>query len=194
MSKRDPIFTPELIKVLKIFLFSSLAIVFVLSFFNSYRANNSGKERTFHVADSNQLYFQNIRAIHYNRELRRDAGMVLYRHRNRLQSDSLPSLDLVILLSSVKDEAYIYFELKNADWPIQIRTDSLGVKKVFEFGNGNNQDHFDLFQKLIPAIEANAQFELVSGERTTRLWSREKEFASIKTTAEDYLSLLAYTN
>lgn len=62
----------------------------------------------------------NVRAIHYDREVRRDAGMTLFRHGKRLQSDAQPTVDLVILLNPVKDDAYIYFELKNADWPIRL--------------------------------------------------------------------------
>lgn len=194
MTKRDPILTPELIKILKIFIFSSLALVFVLSFFNDYRADNSGKDRTFHMTDSNRLYFQNVRSIYYDREVRRDAGMVLFRHRKRFQSDSLPTLDLVIVLNPGKDDAYIYFELKNADWPIQIRTSLAGTESTFDFANGNNQDHFDLFTKLIQPIESNAEFELVLGEKTFSIWSAEEEKESLKTVTEDYLRILAHIN
>lgn len=194
MTKRDPILTPELIKILKIFIFSSLALVFVLSFFNDYRADNSGKDRTFHMTDSNRLYFQNVRSIYYDREVRRDAGMVLFRHRKRFRSDSLPTLDLVIVLNPGKDDAYIYFELKNADWPIQIRTSLAGTESTFDFANGNNQDHFDLFTKLIQPIESNAEFELVLGEKTFSIWSAEEEKESLKTVTEDYLRILAHIN
>lgn len=194
MSKRDPVLSPELIKILKIFILSALALVFVLSFFDDYRAKNSGKDRTFHVNDSNRLYFQNVRSIHYDREVRQDAGMVLFRHRKRFQSDSLPTLDLVILLNTGKDEAYIYFELKNADWPIQIRTSSSGVHAAFDFANGNNQDHLDLFEKLVPAITSNAEFGLVLGEKIVSLWAEEKEKDALKTVVEDYFRLLDKTN
>lgn len=194
MSKRDPILTPELVKILKIFFGSSLILVLFFSFFDDYRANYSGEDRTFRVADSNRLYFQNVRSIYYDREVRQDAGMVLYRHRKRLRSDSIPTLDLVIILNPVKDDAYIYFELRNADWPIQIRVDSLAVKKSFDFANGNNQGHFQLFEKLVPLVEENAEFELVLGEKTFPLWAGEKEKESLRAIAEDYLRLLSLTN
>jgi len=194
MSKRDPIFTPELVKILKIFIFSSLALVLVLSFFNGYRANNSGEDRTFRVTDSNRLYFQNVRSIHYDREIRQDASMTLFRHRNRLETDTLPSLDLVIILNPVKDDAYIYFELKNGEWPIQIRTTYSGMVETIDFGNGNNLDHFDLLRKITPAIEQNAQFELILGGKIYPLWAEEKEKDVFKTVSEDYFRLLDITN
>lgn len=194
MSKRDPIFTPELVKILKIFIFSSLAVVLVLSFFNGHRANNSGEDRTFRVTDSSRLYFQNVRSIHYDREIRQDASMTLFRHRKRLETDTLPNLDLVIILNPLKDEAYIYFELKNVEWPIQIRTTSSGTVETIDFGNGNNRDHFDLFKKIAPAIEKGAQFELVLGEKIYPLWAEEKEKDVLKTVSEDYFRLLDITN
>ena len=195
MSKRDPIFTPELIKVLKIFILSSLSLVIVLSFFDGYRANNSGEDRTFRVSDSNRLYFKNVRSIHYERELREDASMTLYRHRKRLQSSSLPTLDLVIILNPLKDDAYIYFELNNAEWPIQIRsTTSSASVDTLDFGNGNNLEHFDLLKKIVPAVKQNARFELISGGKSYPLWRGEKERDVLNAVIEDYFRLLEITN
>ncbi len=194
MAKRDPVLTPDLIKILKIFIFSSLGLVLVLSFFNGYRANNTGEDRTFRITDASRLYFQNVRSIYYDREIRRDAGMTLYRHGKRLQSDSLPTLDLVILLNSAKDDAFIYFELKNADWPIQIRAKSKEIDQVFQFANGNNSDHFNLLQKLRPAIDQDFEFQLILGEKEYPLWSKEKEKTALKSVVEDYYRLLEQSN
>lgn len=194
MAKRDATLTPELIKILKIFIFSSLGLVLVLSFFNDYRANNTGDDRAFHVSDANSLFFQNVRSIYYDREIRRDAGMTLFRHGKRFQSDSMPTLDLVILLNPGKDNAFIYFELKNGDWPIQIRTKADGIEQVFEFSNGNNTDHFNLLKKLKPAIDQNSDFELILGEKNQPLWSDEKEKTALKSVVEDYFRLLELTN
>jgi hypothetical protein len=194
MSKRDPVLTPELVKILKIFIFSSLGLVLVLSFFNEYRANNSGEDRTFRMNDSNRLYFLNVRSIHYDREIRRDAGMTLYRHGKRLQSETNPNLDLIILVNSLKDDAYIFFELKNADWPIQISVETEGTTQVFDFSNGNNVAHFELLQKLKPLILANSKFELISNGKTTPLWTEEKEKDAVKFVVQDYFGLLNQTN
>ncbi|OOG70611.1 hypothetical protein [Algoriphagus sp. A40] len=194
MTKRDSTLTPELIKILKIFIFSSLGLVLVLSFFNDHRANNTGEDRTFHVSDANRLYFLNVRSIYYDREIRSDAGMTLFRHGKRFQSDFLPTLDLVILLNPLKDNAFIYFELKNGDWPIQIRAKSGGIDEVFEFSNGNNTDHFDLLKKLKPAFDQNSEFELIVDGKSFPLWSEEKEKTALKSVLEDYFRLIDQTN
>lgn len=194
MTKRDPVLTPELIKILKIFVLSSLGLVLVLSFFNGYRANNSGEDRTFKVNDSNRIYFINVRSIQYDREMRRDAGMTLYRHGKRMQSESRPTLDPVILLSSGNENAYIYFDLKNADWPIQISAKTAIETRVFDFSNGNNRDHYAILEKLRSAILENAEFELISVGNTFSIWSKEVEKKAVKTVVEDYFRLLNQNN
>lgn len=194
MPNRDPVFTPDLVRILKIFIFSAFGLVLVLSFFNGYRANNSGEDRTFRVSDADRLYFLNVRSIHYDREIRRDAGMTLYRHGKRTKSDSVPTLDLVILLNPLKDDAYVYFELKNADWPIQIRVKEAEKDQVLEFANGNNTDHYSLLKRLKPAIDQNSEFELIIGGKAHFLWSDEKEKQALKAVAEDYFRLLGQTN
>ncbi len=194
MTKRDPVFTPELVKILKIFIFSALGLALILSFFNDYRANNSGEDRTFRVEDANRLYFLNVRSIYYDREIRRNAGMTLFRHGNRLQSDSIPTLDLVILLNPSRDAAYIFFDLKNANWPIQIQSKTNEDMQLFEFSEGNNSDHFGLLRKLAPAIRQGSDFELIVEGKSFPLWSKEKEKQAIKSVSEDYFRLLGQTN
>lgn len=190
MAQSDQVLTPELVKLLKIFIFLSLGLVLILSFFNSHRANNTGEDKSYRVNDSNRLYFMNVRAIHYDREVRRDAGMTLFRHGKRLQSDAQPTLDLVILLNPVKDDAYIYFELKNADWPIRLSAKTDKDVLVFDFSNGNNDEHFGLIQKLKPLIQANAEFELILDGKTFPIWSNEMEKEAVKSVVEDYFRLL----
>jgi hypothetical protein len=194
MPSRDPVFTPELIRILKIFIFSSFGLVLLLSFFNGYRANNSGEDRTFQVTDANRIYFLNVRSIYYDRELRRDAGMTLFRHGKRLVSDSLPTLDLVILLHPINENAFVYFDLKNADWPIEIKATTGSEQQVFKFDSGNNGDHYHFLQKLNPSIQSNAKFELIVGDKTYPLWSEEKESTALKSVISDYFRLLQQTN
>lgn len=194
MTKKDPILTPELVKIIKIFVFTSLGLVILLSFFNGYRANNSNDDRTFSINDSNRLYFLNVRSIYYDREVRRDAGMSLFRHGKRKQSDSLPTLDLVILLNSAKESAYIFFELENAEWPIKIIAKSQAETAVLEFRKGNNADHFAMYQQLKTFIKSDAEFEMDLGQKSIPLWTEPKEKAAIKLVIEDYDRLLNQTN
>lgn len=158
--KTDPILTPEFIKIIKIFGIATISLVIVLSFFNDKRANNSGEDGTFRIADSDRLYFLNVRASYCDRENRTDAGMALFRHGKRAISDSNPALDLLIILNSQKDEAYLYLESKNFDWPIKIRASGELKSEEFTLDNGNKFDHKSHLDKLKPWIEETASFDL----------------------------------
>jgi hypothetical protein len=190
MSSRDPVLTPDLVRILKIFIFSSFGLMLLLSFFNSHRANNSGKDRTFKISDADKLYFLNVRSIHYDRELRRDAGMTLFRHENRSQLDSFPQINPVIILNPVNGEAYIFFELENADFPVRIAAKSGQQTQMIEFANGNNSAHFDLMKSLKPLIDKGFEFFLISANREIPLWNTSEEKEILKTIFEDYFRLL----
>lgn len=192
--KTDPILTPELIKIIKIFGIASISLVFILSFFNDKRANNSGEDDTFRMTDSDRLYFLNVRAIYYDRENRTDAGMALFRHGKREISESIPALDLLIILNSRKDEAYLYLELKNFEWPIKIRTSNELKSEDFFLDNGNKFDHKSHVDKLKPWIEETASFELWYKEAWIPIWETPKEKEVLKTILNDYFRLLNQTN
>ncbi|MBB6326504.1 hypothetical protein FHS59_002132 [Algoriphagus iocasae] len=189
-SSRDPIFTPELLKVLKIFGLASLFLVFALSFFNDKRADNTGEDRTFKVNDSNRLFFLNLRAIHYEREARADAKMTLFRHKGLLHEESKPSLNFVIILNALKDESYIYFEPQNIDWPIDLKAVSSEGEKLFHLENGNNMLFYSYLNELSPWIEVDAGFYIQVDGNWERIWETEEERESLKEIIEDYIQLL----
>jgi len=194
MASPDKTLTPELVRILKIFLFGSLGLVFIFSFFNSYRANNSQKDRTFYVSDANRLYFLNVRGVFYDRELRRDAGMTLFRFSNRFISEETPTLDPVIVLNPIKEEAYLIWEINNADFPIQVLASKNNQIKELNFSGGNNIDHWDFFKQISPLILDDFNFELNVDGQNTEIWTGDKEREALKTITEDYLKLLNKTN
>lgn len=188
-SSRDPIFTPELAKILKIFGIASIVLVVVLSFFNEKRANNTGEDRTFKVNSSNRLFFLNLRAIHYDREARTDAKMTLYRHKD--QNTNLSNLGLVLILNSLKDEAYIYFEPIKTDWPIEIKVESSSGMKAFHFENGNNALLYSYFKELEPWFEEDADFSIRIKGEWKALWKVQEEREAIKEVMSDFNELLS---
>jgi hypothetical protein len=190
MSSKAPVLTPDLIKVLKIFLGSALGLVLVLSFFDGYRANNTGKERTFQVADADRLFFVNLRSIHYDREIRQEAGMEIFRHGKRLKSGSIPLLFPAILLPSNTNEAYLFFELDGAEYPIQIKA-KLGDQEILiPFDLGGNTAQKSLGEQLWPFLHQNTSFSLSVGGKESPLWDTESEKEVLKTVLTDYFRIL----
>ncbi|MEN2280734.1 hypothetical protein AAGF08_01250 [Algoriphagus sp. SE2] len=189
-SSRDPIFTPELVKILKIFVIASILLVLVLSFFNERRADNTGEARTFKVNSSNRLFFLNLRAINYDREAKVDAKMLLFRHKDRKQDVNSKSLDFVIVLNSSKEEAYIYLEPKEVDWPLKLkaRTDD-GIKE-FILENGNTSTFLAYAQELKPSIDQGAKFSINTTNGWIPIWDQQGEIESLKEVLKDYFNLL----
>lgn len=192
--KTDPILTPELIKIIKIFGIASITLVFVLSFFNDKKANNSGEDDTFRMADSDRIYFLNVRASYYDRENRTDAGMALFRHGKRKISDSIPTLELLIILNPKNDEAYIYLEPLNFHWPIKLRVSGKNQSKEFILENGNKFDHLSHINKLKAGIYEGLSFDLFLRDAWIPIWDAPDEKEVLKTILNDYFRLLNQTN
>ena len=190
MSSKAPVLTPDLIKVLKIFLGSALGIVLLLSFFDGYRADNTGKDRSFKVADADKLFFVNLRSIHYDRELRSEAKMELFRHGKRRKFDTISTFFPAILLPSKTKEAYLFFELEGADYPIQLQA-KLGDQVIqIPFDLGGNTAHKALGEQLWPLLQQNAAFSWLVGGKETPLWQTESEKEVLKTVLTDYFRIL----
>lgn len=189
-SSRDPIFTPELVKILKIFGIASILLVLILSFFNEKRADNTGVDRTFKVNSSNRLFFLNLRAINYDREARVDAKMLLFRHKERDQNEDSKSLGFVIVLNSLKDEAYIYLEPRGVDWPLILKASADDESKEFILENGNTSSFLAYVQEIKPWIDQDAKFSLKTKEGWIPLWGQQEEIKSLKEVVNDYFNLL----
>ena len=190
MSSKAPVFTPDLIKVLKIFLGSALGIVLLLSFFDGYRADNTGKDRSFKVADADKLFFVNLRSIHYDRELRTEAKMELFRHGKRPKLDTIPSFFPAILLPSKTKEAYLFFELEGADYPIQIQV-ILGDEVIqIPFDLSGNTAHKSLGEQLWPLLQQQVSFKLLVEGKEYPLWQTESDKEVLKTVLTDYFRIL----
>lgn len=190
MSSKAPVLTPDLIKVLKIFLGSALALVLLLSFFDGYRANNTGKDRAFQVADADRLFFVNLRSIHYDREVRPEAGMELFRHGKRLKTDTIPTIFPALLLHTKQKEAYLFFELEGAEYPIQIQAISGDEVIHIPFDLGANTAHKALGEQLWPLLQQKASFSLSVDGKEYPLWQTESEKEVLKTVLTDYFRIL----
>jgi hypothetical protein len=187
--KSDTILTPELIKIIKGFGLASVALVVFFSFFNERRANNTGQDEIFLMSSSARLYFSNVRGINYEREVRRDAGMQIFRNKAFSNKDDNPNLLLILILNPGKDEAYIYLEPINLDWPITIRLKSTNGLESPTFENGNKSDHLRYCKILKTAIEGSELIELQTDEGWIPIWTSQKEKEAIKAVLEDYQKL-----
>lgn len=197
-NKSNDTFTPEMVRILKIFGIGSLLFVFVMSFFNEKRANNSGKEESpMSIGDADRLYFKNVRAAYYDIEDRRDAKMTIYRYAKRANIEEVLSIGLSILLNRVKDEAYIFVESSSGEFPIKIRWSNLEQKDskgelIFE--GGDKFQHLDFVKKLYPLLLENNSFELSKEGKFYPILMDDNEKEALLITAKDYFKLINSSN
>ena len=190
MSSKTPVLTADLIKLLKIFLGAAGALVLVLSFFDGHRANNTGAAKSFQIADADGLFFINLRSIHYDRELRPEAQMEIFRHRKRPATASRPSFFPGIIRANQKKEAYLFFELEGVDYPFQLRVTLADEVIQLPVNLGGNASHKDLGEQLWPFLQQNASFTCWVAGKEYPLWQTESEKEVLKTVLNDYFRML----
>ena len=189
-------FSPELIRLLKIFGIGSLVFVLVMSFFNEKRANNSGKEPSpMRMGDAERIFFKNVRAAYYDIENRKDAKMTIYRHGKRKKDTNLPNLVFSIILNQGTDEAYIFLEPDFAEFPIHLKWShpDKNLEGEITFEGGDKFAHFEFAQKIAPLLLENVYFEIRKSDGWTPLWVDEKEKNAVLITIEDYQKLINYS-
>lgn len=190
MSKSDTL-SPEMLKIIKIFGIGSLVFVFILSFFNEKRANNSGKEESIlSITDAERLYFKNVRGLFYDLEGRDDAKMSVYRYGKRVQEANHPLLNVSILINRVKDEAYIYVEPSSDLSSFALKATVEGHTDTLEFISGDKFAHFNFVEKLYPFLIENAYFEILIDKVWVPILEDEKELDALRIPIKDFYRLI----
>jgi hypothetical protein len=191
-SKQSETFSPEMIRILKIFGIGTLVFVFIMSFFNEKRANNSGLAPSeMRITDADRLYFRNVRASSYDLEGRNDAKMNIYRHGKREKSQELPTLNFAIFLNRVVDEAYIFIEPYPEELPLQLRfTTAEEVTSELTFYGGNKFDHFNFAMEFFQKFEEGVQLQMKVQDEWVSILEEEKERDILKTVFSDYFRLI----
>ncbi len=191
-NQQDKVLTPELIKIMKIFGISSMAIVLLLSFFNEQRADNSGAEASImRVALAERIFFKNVRASYYDIDGHNEAKMTIYRYGKRIKKADRPLLNLSILLNKIKDEAYIYLEHSD-QLPLRMRWTLEKQKQSGElaFSGGDKFAHFSFVNELYPLLVANAYFELRHENSWEPFLINQKEKEVLRITCADYFRMI----
>lgn len=191
-SKQSETLSPEMIRILKIFGISTLLFVFIMSFFNDKRANNSGLEPSeMRITDADRLYFRNVRASSYDLEGRSDAKMNIYRHGKREKSEKKPLLNFAIMLNRVVDEAYIFVEPFPEDLPLELSwTHPDGRSGEMTFTGGNKFDHFNFALDFFRIFEEGVTLRMKAGEEWLPILEEEKQRDILKTVFSDYFRLI----
>ena len=111
-------------------LFVILCFIQCTACFPPAQPAQSDEGKVFYVADPNQLYFENLRAFHYNLERGPEPRLLnVYSHKNFSPKQAkLPPVFPVIVMNWLEDEAHIQFnqpgqEKLNTDYFIRVEGD-----------------------------------------------------------------------
>ena len=116
--------------------------------------------------------------------------MELFRHGKRLKSDTIPTFFPAILLPSKTKEAYLFFELEGADYPIQIQV-ILGDEIIqIPFDLSGNTTHKSLGEQLWLLLQQQVSFKLLVEGKEYPLWQTESDQEVLKTVLTDYFRVL----
>ncbi|GGZ20728.1 hypothetical protein GCM10007049_11650 [Echinicola pacifica] len=193
MSAKKEVFTPELIKIIKLFGLISVSLVLILSFFDERKSNNSGMLDENSFKASSLIYFQNVRQIHYDIERQAEAKLLLYRHKDRSGSADSIFINLSLIVNRIKDKAYIYAELSPAlellDTVRLRRQSDAGTNEHFSILNGDRRSHELLVNKLM-SLQDREVIEVQVVESWFPIWTSDDAKQALIKTAVDYRELV----
>ena len=196
---QNQIFTPELIRIVKIFGGISIVLVLFLSFFNEKRANNTGKSISIlHVGDAERIFFKNVRVANYDVEVSQDAKLTIYRHRNRtlMEGHEGAFLNLSIFLNRDNNEAIIYVEASQEEIPLHLKWFNKETHEQGElkFEGGDKFSHFDFVQKFYPLLAEDYSIQILENENWVIFLTDYKEREVLKTICMDYYRMINFSN
>jgi hypothetical protein len=139
-------------------------------------------------ADAN-LFFRNVRQVYYDRESP-DGKWQAYRFSDRNSNNDQPSLNAVIVIHWMKDQAYLLIEpnqilveedlisvvIKNQ--PDTIRLKERGRERMLEFGS-----------KIYEAIQQKKDMTVLSNGKYVPIFEDDKEREAFRITMADYYRL-----
>jgi len=183
-----------MMSLFKIFGISSLVMVLFISLFD-FKRPTIGEERSIMaINDASRLYFKNVRQLYYDREIRDDAMMNVYRFAKREIDEKQPLLNLSIIINRLKDEAYVFLEpsvIFEGEGSIQLRW--LSEDKIrsgsIEFIDGDRFDHYSFVEKIYPLLVEEASFEVHLNGDWYPILKEQKERDAFRITSFDYFRL-----
>ncbi|MBR9774055.1 MAG: hypothetical protein GYB55_03245 [Cytophagales bacterium] len=184
----------EMFRLLKIFGIASLSLVLILSFFNEYRANNSGEDPTFTIKDAGLLFFYNVRRIDYRTSRLAEAKLEIYTHKSFDNDSTLNTIILNIIVNKHNQTAFLFLKpqgnyinrkilLRNREGQKQ---DSLTISP----NTSNRQTHLENVKTIGHWLEQESgNIEVLSSNKWTPIFERKKEKQAFLHSLNDFLKI-----
>ncbi|MEO0552975.1 MAG: hypothetical protein AAF149_07240 [Bacteroidota bacterium] len=145
----------------------------------------------FKTGDDTELFFKNVRQSYYDLEENQAAKFNLFRFSDRVVSDSLPILNLAIVINYLQDEAYLFLEpneILAAYEPLILswENDTDGTKGQYMLQAMNRDSMLSFSTKIYNSLMTNHELALTDG---TAILSSKKQREAFRITMADYFRL-----
>lgn len=178
-------------KIQKLFLVSMLTLVALIIVFYDESAMLKEEKLGFHVLESDELFFKNLRQYYYDREWAEAAKFELFRLEKRMITKGEPTLNFTIVCNWLQDQAYILpeidggFDSLNYSYCI-VATDSL----LYDMGSTNNEDNLELaFNTYQALLDDESRFFLKFGSEWKQMFVTVAHRNTIKQVLKDFFKL-----
>lgn len=178
-------------KIQKLFFASVAALILVCILFYDEASMLKQEKLGFHVLESDELYFKNLRQYYYDRETRDDAKVDILRFQKREKITPKAALNFSIICDWLHDQAYILPE------PIGV-SDSLNYRVVvvgndstgYELGLSNHSENLDFAFNVYQAVLLDdCRFYLETGNGLEPMLETRAQKMVVKQVLKDYFKL-----
>lgn len=142
------------------------------------------EELRYRTSDASELYFKNIRQSNYQVELRKEAGINLYRP-NDPETENLV-LKPVLLINWRHDMAYLILESDQNPETLRV---VLGSDTV-TYESGNPKQNTQLATQIYNAILLDQEVRIFSNGKMENLFSEATQKDPFRTTMFDFFRLV----
>lgn len=178
-------------KIQKIF-FVSIGILILISVLFYDEASMLKQDRLgFHVLESNELFFKNLRQYYYDKEFREDAQVDLFRFSKRQKNESAPALNFTIVSNWLHDQAYILPEPVGVEDSLQFTVAVVNEDSTtFNLGLVNQSENLNFaFQTYKAVLEEDSRFYLETVNGFEKILQTRSERNTVKQVLKDYFKL-----
>lgn len=187
----------EMFRLLKIFGFASLGLVFLLSFFDDYRANNSGEDPTFTIKDAGLLFFNNLRRIDYRLKRLPEAKIEIYTNEDFDEDSTKNSFSLDLIINKNKQTAFLYLKplgIFSMAETLRFRDGKQPKNSPFtlETGAADRHVHLEATRNIVRWLQEEEGFvEVATDQKWMPLTNDLKEKEAFLNTYNDFLKITA---
>lgn len=177
----------------RIFIFI-VALAFSCNFNNGKKIDKDHAK--FSTTADSRLFFKNVRQIYYNKEIKENTKLEVFRFSKRNLTQHMPAINLALVNNWMYDEAYVLIEpnsyFDGAD-TIEVEwTDKPGKQSgVYRFSLGSKETHFKFASQIYESILSKHRLLVYNQEKQwVNLFQTETDKDNFRKTMVDYYRLV----